>query len=278
MAYVYRHLRDDTDEVFYIGIGSDSKYKRAYDDKGRNRYWTCIFNKVGRSVEIIEDALTWEEACEREKYWIKFYGRKDLKEGNLVNMTDGGDGGLGVICSDETRKKLSNAAKNMSDETREQRRLAWIGNTINTGRTLSDEHKRNIGAGCKGKIGWSKGLTKETCESIKAQSEKKKGNPAWNSGKIGVYTDETLSKMRLARIGKTMSVDTKQKISNSGKGHTVSDETRTKISDRRKGHTVSDETRAKISNKNKGKVRSDEFKKKVGESVRLYHSNKNNNI
>ena len=31
-------------------------------------------------------------ACEGEKKWIKHYGRKDLNEGSLVNMTDGGDG------------------------------------------------------------------------------------------------------------------------------------------------------------------------------------------
>ena len=31
MAYVYKHFRNDTNNIFYIGIGNDSKnYKRAY--------------------------------------------------------------------------------------------------------------------------------------------------------------------------------------------------------------------------------------------------------
>jgi hypothetical protein len=31
MAYLYRHIRLDKNEPFYIGIGSDKQYKRAYN-------------------------------------------------------------------------------------------------------------------------------------------------------------------------------------------------------------------------------------------------------
>lgn len=92
MAYVYIHKRTDNNQIFYVGISSDTDYKRASDKKSRNRYWSFIVKKIGFEFEIIEDNLSWEDACEREKYWIKFYGRKDLNEGDLVNMTDGGDG------------------------------------------------------------------------------------------------------------------------------------------------------------------------------------------
>jgi hypothetical protein len=92
MAYVYIHKRNDNNQIFYVGIGSDTDYKRASDKKSRNRYWNFIVKKVGFKFEIIEDNLSWEDASEREKYWIKIYGRKDLNEGILVNMTDGGDG------------------------------------------------------------------------------------------------------------------------------------------------------------------------------------------
>lgn len=92
MAYVYIHKRTDNNQIFYVGISSDTDYKRASDKKSRNRYWGFIVKKIGFEFEIIEDNLSWEDACEREKYWIKFYGRKDLNEGDLVNMTDGGDG------------------------------------------------------------------------------------------------------------------------------------------------------------------------------------------
>ena len=109
MAYVYRHIRLDKNEVFYIGIGSDDsgKYKRAYDNN-RSKFWKSIVKKAGYIVEIIsEDWLTWEEACEKEKFWIIFYGRADLGKGSLVNMTDGGDGILGYIVSEEDKRKRS---------------------------------------------------------------------------------------------------------------------------------------------------------------------------
>ena len=34
MAYLYRHIRLDTNEIFYIGIGSDINYKRAFIKRG----------------------------------------------------------------------------------------------------------------------------------------------------------------------------------------------------------------------------------------------------
>jgi hypothetical protein len=121
MAYLYRHIRLDTNEIFYIGIGSDSlgKYKRAYSKYERNKYWQNIVNKTSYEIEIMLDNLTWEEACEKEKEIIKLYGRKDLNEGTLVNMTDGGDGMVGFISkqkgiplSEEHRRMIS---KNHAD-------------------------------------------------------------------------------------------------------------------------------------------------------------------
>jgi hypothetical protein len=92
MAYIYRHLRLDKNEVFYIGIGSDKNYKRAFSHCNRNRYWHFVVSNTDYEVEILLDDITWEQACKKEKEFIKLYGRKDLKEGTLVNMTDGGEG------------------------------------------------------------------------------------------------------------------------------------------------------------------------------------------
>ena len=93
MAYVYRHYRNDTKEVFYVGIGiSKDRYKSR---RGRNTYWKNIVNKYGYTYEIIADGITWSKACELEQLLIKEYGKKE-DGGKLVNMTDGGDGILGV--------------------------------------------------------------------------------------------------------------------------------------------------------------------------------------
>jgi hypothetical protein len=108
MAYVYKHIRKDTNEVFYVGIGTDNKgkYSRAHSLR-RNGFWHVIRNKTDYSVEILFDNLTWEEACVKEKELIKEHGRKDLGLGTLCNLTDGGEGAVGVIVSDETKKKMS---------------------------------------------------------------------------------------------------------------------------------------------------------------------------
>lgn len=106
MYCVYKHRRKDNGQVFYIGIG---KSKRPYEKKDRNNYWHNTVNKYGYYVDVIIDCLCWEDACNWEIYLIGIYGRKDLGRGQLVNMTDGGDGRHGAIASYETRVKISMA-------------------------------------------------------------------------------------------------------------------------------------------------------------------------
>lgn len=96
MVYLYRHIRLDKNEPFYIGIGSDENYKRAYQKESRNKHWKNIVAKTLYEVEILLDNLTWEEACKKEIEFIALYGRNDLKQGSLVNMTNGGDGCVGI--------------------------------------------------------------------------------------------------------------------------------------------------------------------------------------
>ncbi len=91
MAYVYSHTRIDTGEIFYIGIGSDKRYSRAFCKKGRNDYWHRIVNKTDYTVTVLLDGLTWEEACNEEVLLIKKLGRKS-EGGILVNITEGGEG------------------------------------------------------------------------------------------------------------------------------------------------------------------------------------------
>lgn len=106
MAYLYRHIRLDTNEPFYIGIGSDEdgKHERSRASWGRNKIWKRIVNKVSYRVDIIQDNLTWDEACTKEIEFIKLYGRRDLGLGPLVNLTDGGDGLIGYKRSDKLNK------------------------------------------------------------------------------------------------------------------------------------------------------------------------------
>lgn len=108
MAYVYRHIRLDKNEPFYIGIGSDSRYWRATKKSQRNVLWKRVVAKTDYDVEILIDDLTWDEACKKEIEFILLYGRKDKNTGCLCNMTDGGEGQLNRVISEETRYKLGN--------------------------------------------------------------------------------------------------------------------------------------------------------------------------
>lgn len=92
MAYVYRHIRHDKNQPFYIGISKDLNYKRAYTSKGRNCLWNKVSKKTEYTVEIMLDDITWEEACKKEKEFIALY-KKKTDGGMLCNISDGGDGG-----------------------------------------------------------------------------------------------------------------------------------------------------------------------------------------
>jgi hypothetical protein len=124
MAYVYRHIRFDKNEPFYIGIsrGAKPNNHRAKSSQGRNVIWKNIANKTEWDVEIMMDGLTWGEAKLKEIEFVKLYGRINKKTGILSNMTDGGDGGLGVLISEESRIKRSEISrkKGISKETRKK--------------------------------------------------------------------------------------------------------------------------------------------------------------
>ena len=94
MAIVYKHIRLDTNEVFYIGIGT--KKRRAYSQYKRSKHWHSVVKKARHTVELLHEDIDWDTACQIEKELIKLHGRKDLGLGTLVNMTDGGDGRFGT--------------------------------------------------------------------------------------------------------------------------------------------------------------------------------------
>jgi hypothetical protein len=102
LPIVYRHIRQDKNKPFYIGIGESED--RAYETKGRTRAWKNI-SKKGYDVEVLFNDLSWEEACEKEVEFIALYGRRDKKAGTLVNMTDGGEGTVGYRHTDKTKEK-----------------------------------------------------------------------------------------------------------------------------------------------------------------------------
>ena len=169
--YIYTHVRNDSNEIFYVGKGMD---KRAWSKHNRNKYWRNVVNKAGYTVQILGENLCESLAFDLEKELIKKIGKE-----NLCNMTDGGEGMSGLEHSDETRRKMSKAKKNISEETRRKMSDAQIGKKMSDesrrkmsnsqiGKKMSDETKR--------KISESRTGMKLSDETKRKMSEAMKGN------------------------------------------------------------------------------------------------------
>ena len=54
---------------------------------------------------LVAAGLLWAFIKDKEKEFIALYGRKNNNTGILANMTEGGDGTLGAVYTEERRKK-----------------------------------------------------------------------------------------------------------------------------------------------------------------------------
>lgn len=134
--YVYQLRASDEALPFYIGKTFEGRSRLCEHLSETKRGFTRMKNQkiksvLDRGANILEEVLyTFEseaEAHEKECELIALYGRRDKKTGFLTNHTDGGEGAVGQIVTEETRKKMS-AAK--------------IGNKINVGRVRDDMVER----------------------------------------------------------------------------------------------------------------------------------------
>lgn len=178
MAYLYRHIRLDKNEVFYIGIGSDCKgyFKRAKSHQYRNYYWNNIVNKTSYEIEILLDDSSKEDAIKKEIEFISLYGRKDLNSGTLVNMTSGGEGLNGFKHSDSSKLKISEYQKNktFSEETRKKISESKIGKK--RGIVHSEESKKIISEAMKKRV-----ITDETRLKMSLASTKRNLEKSFNN-------------------------------------------------------------------------------------------------
>jgi hypothetical protein len=123
--YTYAYLRLNG-TPYYIGRG---KERRAFQQSGH-------FVKVppkGR-ILMLKTGLSYEESVRHEIYMIAVFGRKNNGTGILRNYTDGGEGMVGFVFSEESIAKMSKSR---------------------TGKKASPSHRANISAGLT--LAWAEG-------------------------------------------------------------------------------------------------------------------------
>lgn len=173
--YVYLHKSPSG--KYYVGITSKYRVQDRWDNgngyKGCPAFYNAITKYGWNAIEhyIVASGLSEVMAKKLEIHLIPFFKACNRS----YNITNGGDGHLGYIPSEETRRKLGNGRK---------------------GKHISEEQKIKLSKAFKGR---------------KAHPNTIKAIIRTHTGKV--VSEETRKKLRECNLGKHLTKETKEKLS-----------------------------------------------------------------
>lgn len=144
-------VRNTINDKIYVGQTSTRLERRWYmhtwDENSNSLLHTAIkkHGKESFTAEVIHECETKEEMDLVEMFYISFL---NTKSPNGYNLTDGGEGTLGIPCSEEKKKKIGLANKGKPPNPRlldQSGEKNWM-----FGKHLSDEHKEALRKSNKG--------------------------------------------------------------------------------------------------------------------------------
>ncbi len=132
----------------YVGLTKNLKVRWNQHRRmnGTAKYLHASIKKYGIEAFVFThfaDAFDLESAQTIERLLISEHNTK-IPHG--YNLTDGGEGIIGFVFSEESKQKMRNSAKGQtrSKESNEKRRIAMLGNKHGLGKKHTDEHKMKI--------------------------------------------------------------------------------------------------------------------------------------
>lgn len=187
---VYKHTCPNG--KVYIGITCQKPHRRWNNGNGyKDQIFYRAIQKYGWNNikhEILYTNFTLEEANLMEQFLITLYDSTNPEKG--YNTTLGGDGSLGRLDSEETkRKKSENHARHMLGKH----------HTEETKQLISELHRGN-----------------KYCLGRKASDETKKKMSEFQKNRV--RSEEELNRLRTNFLGKHHTEETKQKISKKNSG------------------------------------------------------------